>query len=217
MDSSLLQMEPSSSRRVAVIPRLIVALSYSVAALGASLSALLLSRVLEAMRDAETAGIGAVTGGIAEANVPVLVSLYLAIAAGFVAIIVAAVRAMVETTTASPPAWFYFAAAAFSFLSIVLLWITESILIPALYPGSAGIMQVAATIQTLALVTMVVGPVSAFLLLIASVLPIKSKSRTQWPGILMLVASEIVLIAAAIAFQMRTSWLWRVMEAESFG
>jgi hypothetical protein len=167
------------------------------------------------MHYAENAGIAAVAG-IAETNVPVLVGLYLAICGGFVAIITAAVRTVVETTTASPPAWFYLVAA-LCFLSVVLLWITESIFIPAFYPGSAGIAQVAPTIEILVIATMIVGPLSALIVLIVSVLPIKSASQTQWPGILALVALQLILIAAAIAFQMRTSWLWRVVEAESFG
>lgn len=215
MATSFSPMEPLSTR-VAVIPRLIVALSYSMAAFGASFSALFLFRVLRAMRDAENAGIAAVAGGLAETNVPVLVGLYLAIGGGFVAIITAAVRAVVETTTASPPAWFYFIAA-LSFLSVGLLWITESVFIEAIQPGSSGVAHVGSTISGLVTITMVVGPLFALLLLIVSVLPLRSKSQTQWPTVSVLVVIQLVLIAAAVAFQMRASWLWRVMEAESFG
>ena len=69
--------------RMAVIPRLLAMASYSLAALGA----FLLYRVLEAMRISESAGIAAVAGGLAEADVPVLVGLYAAIASGFITII----------------------------------------------------------------------------------------------------------------------------------
>ena len=215
MDTSFSPIEPPSTR-VAVIPRLIVVLSYSMAALGASLSAFALFRVLRAMRDAETAGIAAVAGGIAETNVPVLVGLYFAIGGGFIAIITAAVRTVVETTTASPPAWFYFISA-LAFLSVGLLWITQSIFLSALYPGSAGISHVAPTIEILVTTTTIVGPLFAFLLFVVSVLTVKSKSQRQWPALLVLVMIQLVLIAGAIAFQMRTLWLWRVVEAESFG
>lgn len=85
--------------RMATIPRLLAIASFSLGALGASLSAFLLYRVLEAMCAAESAGIGAVTGGLAEPNIPVLVGLYAAIAGGFITIIVAAVRAGIATTT----------------------------------------------------------------------------------------------------------------------
>ncbi len=218
MSTSFPQTDGTPPRfRVAVIPRLVTALSYSMAALGAALSAFLLYRVLEAMREAETAGIGAVTGGISEASVPVLVGLYLAVGGGFIATIIVGARLIVDTTTASPPAWFYLIVAALSFLPVGLLWGAGSTLIQALYPGSGGIVEVAATIRGLVYATMITGPLSALLLFITSVLPFKSKSQTHWPGIIILVALQIFLIAATVAFHMRLSGLWRVMEAESFG
>lgn len=207
----------STSPRIAVIPRLIATLSYSLAALGASLSGFLLFRVLRAMRDAETAGISAVTGGIAEASVPVLVGLSLAVAGGFIAVITAAVRLVVPTSTVSPPAWFSLITAALSSLSVGVLWLTESIFIQALYPGSSGISYVASQIQGLLTLTIIAGPLATLLLLVFSVWPKSSKSQSKLPGILALVIIQILLIATTIAFQMRTSWLWRVMEAESFG
>lgn len=215
MDTSFSPLEPPSNR-VAVIPRLIVALSYSMAALGASFSAFALFRVLGAMRFAETAGIAAVAGGIAETNVPVLVGLYFAIGGGFIAIITAVVRTIVQTTTASPPAWFYFIST-LAFLSAGLLWITESIFISALYPGSTGISDVAPTIESLVTTIMIVGPLFALLLFVVSVLPVRSNPQRQWPALLVLVVVQLVLTGGAIAFQMRTFWLWRVVEAESFG
>ena len=68
--------------RMATIPRLLARASYSLGALGASIGAFFLYRVLEAMREAESAGIGAVTGGLAESNIPVLVGLYAATQVG---------------------------------------------------------------------------------------------------------------------------------------
>ena len=115
--------------RMAVIPRLLAMCAYSLAALGASLSAFGLYGVLEAMRVAESAGIGAVTGGLAESNIPVLVGLYAAIAGGFITIIVAAVRTGIATTTVSPPAWFYFVTGALCFLPAGLFWATQSMFI----------------------------------------------------------------------------------------
>ena len=89
--------------RMAVIPRLLAMCSYSLGALGAALSAFSLYGVLEAMRFAESAGIGAVTGGLAESNIPILVGLYAAIAGGFITIIVAAVRTGIATPPSHPP------------------------------------------------------------------------------------------------------------------
>ena len=203
--------------RMATIPRLLAMASYSLAAVGASLSAFLFYRVLEAMRVAENAGISAVTGGLAESNIPVLVGLYAAIAGGFITIIVAAVRTGITTTTVSPPAWFYFIAAALCFLPVALCWATQSMFIQALYPGSEGISFVATNIRTLLILTMIVGPIVVFLLFIVSVIPFRLNTNGQWLGIVILVFAQIVLILLAVAFQMRTSWLWRAMETESLG
>ncbi|HEY5884217.1 MAG TPA: hypothetical protein VIT88_05985 [Pyrinomonadaceae bacterium] len=201
--------------RMAVIPRLLAMASYSLPALCASLSAFLLYRVLEAMRLAENAGISAVTGGLAEANVPMLVGLYTAIAGGFITIIVAAVRSTVATTTVSPPAWFYFVTAGLCFLPVGLIWATESMFINALYPGSAGISWVADNIRTLLFLTMIVGPFVVLLVFILSVIPFRLNPNGQWLGIVILVFAQIVLILITVSFQMRTSWLWSAMESES--
>ena len=203
--------------RMAVIPRLLAMASYALPALGASLSAFLLYRVLQAMRAAESAGIAAVTGGLAEASIPALVGLYAAIGGGFVTIIVAAVRSGIETTTVSPPAWFYLIVAALGFLPVGLWWITESMFIQALYPGSEGISFVATTISTLITLTIIIGPLVVFLLFILSVIPFRLNPNGQWLAIIILVFAQIVLILVTVAFQMRTSWLWRVMETESLG
>lgn len=203
--------------RMATIPRLLAMGSFSLAALGSSLSAYLLYRVLEAMRVAESAGIGAVTGGLAEANVPVLVGMYAAIAGGFVTIIVAAVRTGIATATVSPPAWFYFVTAALCFLPVAILWTTESTFIQALYPGSPGISFVAGNIRLLLLLTILIGPLAVVLLFILSVIPFRLNPNGQWLGIIVLVFAQILLIILTVTFQMRTSWLWRVMETESLG
>ena len=202
--------------RMAVIPRLLAMCSYSLAALGAALSAFWLHRVLEAMRVAETAGISAVTGGLAESNIPVLVGLYAALAGGFITIIVAAVRTGITTTTVSPPAWFYFITAALCFRPVGLCWATQSMFIQALYPGE-NISFVATNIRTLLILTMVVGPIAVLLLFILAVIPFRLNPNGQWPGIVILVFAQIVLIVLTVAFQMRTSWLWRAMETESLG
>ena len=201
--------------RMATIPRLLTMASYSLPALGASLSAFLLYRVLQAMRVAENAGIAAVTGGLAEANIPVLVGLYAAIAGGFVTIIVAAVRTGIETKTVSPPAWFYVVAGPLCFLPVGFWWATESMFIQALYPGSDNISFVATTISTLIFVIIILGPLAMLLLFILSVIPFRLNPQGQRLAIVVLVFIQIVLILVTIAFQMRTSWLWRVMETES--
>ena len=203
--------------RVAAIPRLIAGLSYSFVAIGAALSAWMIWRTLEAMRMAENAGIGAVTGGMSESTMPVVVCLYLAILCGFGAIIAALVRLNITTTKASPPAWFFAAAAVPSLLLIACLWLVESTLLQALYPGSGSVVEAASRIRLLSLITMIGAPIVLLLLLIVCVVPFSIRSRPGWGAVLMLVFIEGILIIATVLFQMRMSWLWQASQAESLG
>ena len=132
-------------------------------------------------------------------------------------IIVAAVRTSIETTTVSPPAWFYLVVVTFCSVPVGLWWTTESMFIQALYPGSDGISFVATTISTLITLTMIVGPLVVLLLFILSIIPFRLNPNGQWLAIIILVFAQIILILATVAFQMRTSWLWRAMETESLG
>jgi hypothetical protein len=74
--------------RVSILARLVPAFSYAIPMLGAALSALSLLGVIRAARNAEAAGIAAVAEGMAEANLAVVVALYLAIFVGFMGIVV---------------------------------------------------------------------------------------------------------------------------------
>ena len=203
--------------RVATLPRVIAGLSYSLVAIGAGLSGRMIWRTLEAMRMAENAGVGAVTGAMSESTLPVVVGLYMAILCGFGAIITALVRLNITTTKASPPGWFYAAAALPSLLLLVFLWLAESTLLQALYPGSAGVSVVASRIQLLSIITMVGALIVLLFLLIISVVPFSIRSRPGWGGVLMLVFIEGILIIATVLFQMRMSWLWQASQAGSLG
>lgn len=65
---------PASS--VSIFARLIPIFSFCITMLGAAACAVLLMRVLEGMRNAESAGIAAVAAGMSEANLAMTVALY---------------------------------------------------------------------------------------------------------------------------------------------
>src|SRR6266498_2994528 len=52
--------------------------------LGAAMGALMVFNLLRAMRSAEAAGVSAVAGGLAEANLPIIIAIYFGIVVGFV-------------------------------------------------------------------------------------------------------------------------------------
>ncbi len=65
--------------KVSILARLVPSFSYVIAMLGAALTAILLMRVMEAIRNAESAGISAVAAGMAGADFATIVALCLAI------------------------------------------------------------------------------------------------------------------------------------------
>ncbi|HEV2884755.1 MAG TPA: hypothetical protein VGW36_07855 [Pyrinomonadaceae bacterium] len=201
--------------QVAVIPRLVPAMGYGLAILGAGLGAMLIRRVLFAMREAESAGISAVSRAVAESNLPILVCLYAAAVIAAASVIIMVARMLTETSKASPSIWFFVVGGALVLLPVALVWWAESLLIGVFYPGSGGITAVAEMIFSLTLVVMIATPIVLFILLGLSVWPITSESKPGWGPLAGSIIVETLLIAAAIAFQIRTSWLYRVYEAET--
>jgi hypothetical protein len=199
--------------RVAVVPRLVPAFSYGLAVAGAGISALLVRQAFLAMRNAETAGIGAVARGLAEANLPVLIALYLAIVFGGAGLLVLVIRMFVDTTTSAPPFWFFLLAGALGLFPVALFWWTESLLISGLYPG-ANIMSIAETVRLFLTAIMIAAPVLLLLLVAISVWPVRSLSKPKWGPLAALLIIEVALIVMAVAFQIRTSWLFDVSQAE---
>ena len=216
MTTSISATESNSNpSRIAVSARLIPALSYAIPAIGAALSSFLVTRVFQGMKSSEGTGMSAVTGGLSEANLAVLVTLYLAIICGVAGIAVSVVRLMAATTTVSPSAWFFLIGGGLGLIPVALLWQAESIVIQVISPASrnvenGNIASTASTIVSLLILTLVVGAVSVIVLLASSVWPLTSRSKPKWAPLVALMVLELVLIVAAVTFQIRTSWLSQV-------
>jgi hypothetical protein len=171
-------------------------------------------QAFRALRNAETAGIGAVSRGLAEASIPVLVALYLAIVVGAVGLVVLVIRMFVDTTTSSPPVWFFLISGALGILPVSLFSWGQSLVIEALFPGSTGIMSAANTLALLLPAIMIAAPVIILLLLAISVWPMRSISKPKWGPVVVMLLVELALIVMAVGFQIRASWLFQVSEAE---
>ena len=205
-------IESAPVRRVSVLGRLVPAFSYAVTSPACIISAVLLFGVMRAMRMAETAGISAVAGGMAEANLPISITLYFATAVGMIGIIVAVIRLFTRNMTASPSAWFFLIAGCIGLAPLLLLWQGETVFIQAISPGSAGVARAAASIQLWLTLTIVFALIADSILLIGSLVPLPAVMRTRraYAAFPILVLMEFGLIAMAVAFQMRTSWLQQV-------
>lgn len=205
------QPQPTPAR-VSIIARVVPAFSYALPALGAAVSALLLLSVLRAMRHAEAAGIAAVTGGISEANIAILVTLYLAILVGGAGVVIGLVRLFTTTTTASPSAFYYLIAGVLGMLPMFALWRAQSLLLDAIFPQSAGagVSEVAGQITLFSTVATVLGVVSILILLASSFVPLPAvlRGKRKWAPLITLLVMETAIIAMTVVYQLRTAWLY---------
>ena len=203
--------EQPTPARISIIARIVPALSYALPALGAAVSAMLLLSVLRAMRNAEAAGIGAVAGGISEANVAILVTLYLAIFIGGAGVVIGLVRLFTTTVTASPSAWYYLAAGILGLAPVFALWRAQSLLWDAIFPrpAGAGVSEVAGQITLFSIVAIVLGGVSILILLASSFVPLPAvlRGKRKWAPFITLLVMETAIIAMTAVFHLRTAWL----------
>jgi hypothetical protein len=196
--------------RVSILARIIPALSYALPALGAASSAFLFIGVMRAMRNAEAAGIGAVSAGISEANLVIVVTLYLAIVVGLIGIVLGFARMFVTTTTASPSGWFYLITGVLGFAPMFALWQAQSLLLEVMFSRSGGIVTVARQITILLMLALCLGVASLVILLASSVIPLPRIlwAKRRWAPPVMLVVMEIVVIVMAVLYHLRTAWLY---------
>jgi hypothetical protein len=195
--------------RVSILARLIPAISYALPALGAALSALLFIGVMQAMRNAESAGIAAVAGGMSEANVSTVIALYLAVFVGLIGIVVGIVRCVSPTTTASPATWFFLVAGILGLAPVLTLWQAESLLLEVITSGSGpGIVAVANQISMLLMLTIGLAAVGVLILLVASVIPLPAavRAKRKWAPLIFLVIIELALMAMTVHYHLRTAW-----------
>lgn len=197
--------------RVSILARVAPALSYALPALGAAISALMLINVFQAMRNAEAAGIGAVSAGIREANLPIVVTLYLGVVLGFAGIVVGLVRMFTTTTTSTPSAWYFLITGIVGLVPILLLWEAQSLLLGVIFGRSpGGVVEVARQVSLLAMMTMLLGVVSILILLVSAFVPLPRilHAKRKWAPVVMLLLMETAVIAMTALFHLRNAWLW---------
>lgn len=211
--------EQAVPTRVSILARLVPAFSYGLPAFGAAVSAWLFVGVMRAMQYAETAGIAAIAGGMSEANLAVVISLYLAIFVGLTGVIIGVVRTFSTTTTASASGWFYLVAGVIGLAPMLTLWRAESLLLDVLTSRSGpGIVSVADQISMCLMLTIGLGALGCLILLAASVVPLPAvlRAKRKWAPLIFLVVMELALIGMTIAYHVRTSWFYQARLNERF-
>jgi hypothetical protein len=211
---SQIENEYSSAARVSILARLVPVVSLCLQLIGEALCAVLLMRVLEGMRNAEAAGIAAVAGGMAEANLAMTVALYFGLFVGFIGVVVLVIRAFTVSTTASPSALFFALAGLLTLVPLAFLWAAQSFFLEGLRGGNISL--AAPNIVLFLRMTIGASVVLAPILLIATFIPLPSifRAKNKWAPAIILVLIMIVMIGTAVTFQMRTSWLYRARDAE---
>lgn len=201
---------PQSTPRVSILARVVPALSYALPALGAAIGGLQLMNVMRAMRNAESAGIAAVAAGISEANLAILVTLYLAIIVGFVGVVIGLARMFTTVTTASPSGWYFIITGVLGLLPMMSLWQAQSTLLNVLFSRSVGLVEVAGQITLFSIVAMCLGVVVALVLLVSAVVPLPTilRAKRKWAPVVMLLVMETAIIVMTVLFHLRTAWLY---------
>jgi hypothetical protein len=215
METTILD-EDLNSIRVAVFPRLVVLLACLVPLAGAIVSSFSIRDVLLAMREAEAAGISAVTGGLSEANIPAVFSLFLAVVLGFAAIAVIVIRLFVSTTTASPPAWSILLSGVLALLPMLLAWKAESLLLQSFTEPVHGVSIAAPTILLLLKTALYSAPICMILLVLIAVYPFSTRRKGKWSALILIVMLVATFFGFGIALQSRTWWLYEVSKRERF-
>ena len=212
--TSQIENENSSAARVSILARLVPVVSLCISLMGEALCAVLLLRVLEGMRNAEAAGVAAVAGGMAEANLATTVAMYFALFIGFIGIVVMAIRAFTVTTTASPSAWFFALTGLLTLVPLVFLWTAQSFFLEGIRGGNISL--AAGNIVLFLRLTIGACAVLAPLLLFAAFIPLPPafRAKNKWAPVILLVFMAIVMIGTVAAFQRRISWLYQAREAE---
>jgi hypothetical protein len=211
--------DQSMPTRVSILARLVPAFSYGLPAFGAAVSAWFFVGVMRAMRFAETAGVAAIAGGMSEANLAVVIALYLAIFVGLVGVIIGLVRAFSTTTTASPSGWLILFLGVLAFAPMLTLWRAESLLLDVLTSRSgSGIVSVADQIIMCLMLTIGLAAVGCVVLLVASVVPLPAVlgAKRKWSPVIFLVVMELALISMTVAYHLRTYWFYQARLNERF-
>jgi hypothetical protein len=178
---------------------------------GAAISALMLAHVFQAMRNAESAGVAAVSAGIAEANLPIVVTLYLALVLGLAGIVVGIVWIFATTKTTTPSAWFFLVTGFLGLAPMLLLWEAQSLLLAVIFGhATAGVAEVAGQVSILTIMTIGFGVISILILLATAFIPLPRflRAKRKWAPVVVLLLFEIALIAMTALYHLRTAWLW---------
>lgn len=197
--------------RVSIFERIVPFAAFGLAATAGGIGGWMIIALMTSLAQNENAGIGAVSGGLAEYMIYPLVLLYAAAAMGVVGICVAIGRMVFTTSTSSPSGISYIILGVLSLIPLGLVWNAGGIIIDVLYGTSTyGLGELGVTVFERSWASIIATPVVLFVLLAWAVIPFKARPGRRFGPLIALVVMEIVLVAVAAMFQLRVAELWRI-------
>lgn len=186
--------------RVSILERLVPSLGFAIAAFSGVIGGLMIMRVFNTLRVAETAGYAAFFGGIAEVEFGVGVVLVVAAIFTGIGVIFSAVRMFTTNTTSSPPGILLLLVGVISLtppfvIHYCLHWMKSAVLSPAASEGGIGV--VADTITDLLYVAMGNAVLVLVILLVFSFIPFSSLTGRKVLPLVCLIFVEILVVAFA--------------------
>ncbi len=197
--------------RVSIFERIVPLAAFGLAAAAGGIGGWMIITLMTSLAQNENAGIGAVSGGLAEYTIYPLVFLYAAAALGVVGICVAVGRMVFGKQTSSPSGISYLVLGLISLFPAAVVWGAGTAIIRVLnntsttHPSLIG-----ATILDWSYAAIIVTPIILFLLLAWSLIPFKARPGRRFGPLIALVLMQILLFAAAVMFQLRVAELWRI-------
>ncbi len=196
--------------RVSIAERLVPALSYAVAAVSGAFGALLTMQFLDALRNAETAGMIAFFRGTSEIELAMGIMLGISAALGACGILVSVIRMFTTNTTASPPGVMYLVVGLLSLVPPFAVHYALHTMEHAVMTGvEGGISSVGATVTALSYFAPVAAFVMIIVLLAFSFVPFTSRAGRKFSSLIFLIVVEIAILGlAAVSF-------WQAAQATS--
>lgn len=169
-----------------------------------TLSARTLLSIMRSVKYAEASGFLSVARGIAEANQPVLVAMYLGMICIGIDIIL---RVRASNTRPSTPAWLLIATLIVSLTVVVLLWTVETTMISSLWLLRGGVMPNASLIEILLGTVFGGGLAISVLVLMASILRVSGAKNGKGQYVFVATLVLILLSVGAFGFYRRNAWI----------
>jgi hypothetical protein len=186
--------------RVSILERLIPSMSLGIAAISGIVGAFLIRRFFDIIRNAETAGIDAISVGSAHIEVVVGVILVVAALFGAVAIIVSAVRMFRTNTKSSPPGLLFPVVSFFGLLSPAIIAVGLWMMIDSISRPDGNLGLIGPTIGMMMLAAIAAGAIAICMLLTFSFVPFNARTGRKYSPLIFLLATEAMIIALAGLF-----------------